>query len=241
VVCGQSGVGRITTSGTVSGFATSTGVGVRGIATGSDGALWFGEGNKIARITTSGALTEFALPTTSTGNLCGVAAGPDGAVWFAEQIGKIGRITTSETITEYPLPADAGYPFAITAGPDGAMWFTRMGAGNVSNGVIGRITTPASTASTSPLVAAVLPSSRSVEVGSTATAFATIINSGSSTASGCAVAPVTSVPASFVYQTTNPATNALTGSPNTPASIAAGGSQSFVIAFTPTRRSSRPL
>jgi hypothetical protein len=160
VVCGQSGVGRITTSGTVSGFATSTGVGVRGIATGSDGALWFGEGNKIARITTSGALTEFALPTTSTGNLCGVAAGPDGAVWFTEQIGKIGRITTSETITEYPLPADAGYPFAITAGPDGAMWFTRMGAGNVSNGVIGRITTPASTASTSPLVAAVLPSSR---------------------------------------------------------------------------------
>jgi hypothetical protein len=40
------------------------------------------------------------------------------------------------------------------------------------------------------------------------------------------------VPASSMYQTTNPATNALTGSPNTPASIAAGASQSFVIAFT---------
>jgi hypothetical protein len=45
---------------------------------------------------------------------------------------------------------------------------------------------------------------------------------------------VTSVPASFVYQTTDPATNALTGSPNTPVSIAAGTSQSFVIALTPT-------
>jgi hypothetical protein len=78
-----------------------------------------------------------------------------------------------------------------------------------------------------------LPSSRSVEVGNTATAFATIINSGSSAASGCAIVPVTTVPASFVYQTTDPATNALTGSPNTPVSIAAGGSQSFVIGFTP--------
>ena len=78
-----------------------------------------------------------------------------------------------------------------------------------------------------------MPSSWSVEVGNTATAFATIINSGSSAASGCAIVPVTPVPASFVYQTTNPATNALTGSPNTPVSIAAGGAQSFVVAFTP--------
>jgi hypothetical protein len=60
-----------------------------------------------------------------------------------------------------------------------------------------------------------------------------MINSGSSALSGCAIVPVTTVPASFVYQTTNPATNALTGSPNTPVSIAAGASQSFVIAFTP--------
>jgi hypothetical protein len=85
----------------------------------------------------------------------------------------------------------------------------------------------------SPLVAAVLPSSRSVQVSNTATAFATIINSGSSAVSGCAIVPVTTVPASFVYQTTNPATNALTGSPNTRVSIAAVASQSFVIAFTP--------
>jgi hypothetical protein len=42
------------------------------------------------------------------------------------------------------------------------------------------------------------------------------------------------VPASFLYQTTNPATNALTGTTNAPVSIAAGKSQSFVLAFTPT-------
>jgi photosystem II stability/assembly factor-like uncharacterized protein len=86
----------------------------------------------------------------------------------------------------------------------------------------------------SPLAAAVLPSSRSVEVGTTATAFATIINASQSTASGCGLAMSTSIPATFLYQTTNPATNALTGSPNTPVNIAAGSAQTFLFALTPT-------
>jgi hypothetical protein len=84
------------------------------------------------------------------------------------------------------------------------------------------------------LQAAVLPSSGSVQVGSTATAFASIINAGPGTASSCSIVPITDVPASFTYQTTNPATNALTGTANTPIDIPQGASQSFVIAFTPT-------
>jgi hypothetical protein len=83
-----------------------------------------------------------------------------------------------------------------------------------------------------PLVAAVLPVSRSIETGGTATAFATIINPSASNLSNCFIRPATVLPASFAYQTTNPATNALTGTPNTPVSIAAGGSQSFVFALT---------
>jgi hypothetical protein len=87
----------------------------------------------------------------------------------------------------------------------------------------------------SALVAAVLPESRSVEVGSSpATAFATIINVGPGTASGCAIAPQTVIPASFVFQTADPKTDALTGTANTPVDIAEGASQSFVIALTPT-------
>lgn len=89
-------------------------------------------------------------------------------------------------------------------------------------------------AAQSPIAASVLPTSRSVEVNNWATVFATMINGGSSTLNGCSIAPSTSVPASFVYQTTNPATNALTGSPNTPVSIGASGSQSFVLSFKPT-------
>jgi hypothetical protein len=87
---------------------------------------------------------------------------------------------------------------------------------------------------TAALVAAVLPSSRSVQVGATATAFATIINAGLGQGLSCGIAPVTSVPVTFSYQMTDPATNALTGSANMPAQIAANASQSFVIALTPT-------
>src|SRR5262245_42737818 len=64
------------------------------------------------------------------------------------------------------------------------------------------------------LAAAVLPASRSAQVGSPVTAFATVINIGPGTATGCSIAPKTTIPASFVYQTTDPATNALTGTAN---------------------------
>jgi hypothetical protein len=89
-------------------------------------------------------------------------------------------------------------------------------------------------AGSSPLVAAVLPASRSAVVGTPVTAFATIINSGNNTAPACSIVPSGGLPINFVYRTTNPATNAVTGTANTPADIAAGGSQSFVIAATPT-------
>jgi len=74
----------------------------------------------------------------------------------------------------------------------------------------------------SQLVSAVLPLSRSVQLGSAATAFATVINSGPTPATGCNIAPAVNIPVNFLYQTTNPSTNVLTGSPNTPVDIAAG-------------------
>src|SRR6202043_452496 len=53
-------------------------------------------------------------------------------------------------------------------------------------------------------------------------------------ASTCAIAPQTVIPANFLFQTTDPTTNALTGTANTPVDIAQGASQSFVIALAPT-------
>ena len=82
------------------------------------------------------------------------------------------------------------------------------------------------------LVAAVLPLSRSAQIGQTVTAFATVINSSGGALSGC-TASLPNFSGTFVYQTTNPATNALTGSPNTQFSLPNGGSQSLVLALTP--------
>lgn len=79
-----------------------------------------------------------------------------------------------------------------------------------------------------------MPSSRSAQVGTPATAFGTIINAGASTATGCRIAPLTNVPAAFIFQTTNPATNQLTGTANTPVDIPAGAAQSFLFGFTLT-------
>jgi hypothetical protein len=75
-----------------------------------------------------------------------------------------------------------------------------------------------------------------VQVGSTATAFATIINGGTIPALVCELLPVTNVPATFTYQAADFTSPSLTSiaSVSTPVSIAAGVAQSFIIAFTPT-------
>jgi hypothetical protein len=46
--------------------------------------------------------------------------------------------------------------------------------------------------------------------------------------------PSTALPASFIFQTTNPQTNQLTGTPNTPVNIPAGATQTYVFGFTPS-------
>jgi hypothetical protein len=50
-----------------------------GITTGPDGAMWFGEGSKIGRITLSGKIKEFQCPDTG-GYISDITTGPDGAL-----------------------------------------------------------------------------------------------------------------------------------------------------------------
>jgi hypothetical protein len=100
------------------------------------------------------------------------------------------------------------------------------------------VLTPDPQASLNPsLVAAILPSSRSVKVGVTATVSAAIINTGFRTATGCAIAPTTNIPATFLF-TADPATNRVTSTPNTRFAILGGIFVGFVhtvvLAFTPT-------
>jgi len=84
------------------------------------------------------------------------------------------------------------------------------------------------------LSASVLPSARSVQVGQSATAFATIINAGQGTAVGCGLSLASGVPAALTFQPTNPTTNQATGTPNASVDIPAGALQTFVFAVTPS-------
>jgi len=83
------------------------------------------------------------------------------------------------------------------------------------------------------LAAAVLPPSRSVQVSTAATVFATLINGGTEDARNCRIEADANIPSVVSYQTTNPATNEVTGSPNTPVRLDPGEAQSFVV-VTPT-------
>ena len=82
-------------------------------------------------------------------------------------------------------------------------------------------------------VGSLLPTSRSVSVSTAATAFATLVNTSNQTLSNCGLVSRSEAPATFFYQTTNPATNEPTGSRNTPVTLGAGASQSFLFGYTP--------
>jgi streptogramin lyase len=121
------------------------------IAVGADGNLWFTEfdGDEIAKITTSGVITEYSIATPNAAPY-GITAGPDGNLWFVEGYGnKVGKITTGGAITDYPIPTASAFPRQITTGPDGDLWFTESGAiGKVTvGGVITEYPIPVANAS----------------------------------------------------------------------------------------------
>ncbi|MHB8694146.1 MAG: Vgb family protein [Solirubrobacteraceae bacterium] len=139
LVLAAAGVAQAATGDATEFGGLSAGANPVGIAAGHDGNLWFAElnANKIGTITTSGAVTEYSVTSSSDSGPDYIAPGPDGAMWFTEfRANKIGRITTSGAITEYAtnLTANAGL-HGITAGPDGNLWFVEADAGK-----IGRIT-----------------------------------------------------------------------------------------------------
>ncbi len=86
-----------------------------GIIAGPDGNLWFTLGlSKIGRITTSGIVSEFSVPTANSAPDT-ITVGPDGNIWFTEEYGnQIGKlhvlsatgVTLGEAITAgQPLDA----------------------------------------------------------------------------------------------------------------------------------------
>jgi streptogramin lyase len=162
-------VGRITTAGVVTEFSvtevsppagspagtTSTPATPTGITAGPDGALWFaGVPGEVGRITTSGVVTEFAVPAIPppAGSAAGTAPkvltpggitlGPDRSLWFtaypAPGDSFVGRITATGAVTEY---AATGFDLGstIVTGSDGNLWMFGNQYASGDN-AIGRIT-----------------------------------------------------------------------------------------------------
>lgn len=150
-------IAMITPSGTVTTFPARLQNEPLNIVSGPDGALWFTEDGivnggtgAIGRLTTSGDLSEYLLPTP-LGHHSGagdIVVGADGNLWFtwvtldpaqplATASHSVGRITPSGTITEFPVSAGGGWPpGGIAAGPDGNLWFAQGHANS-----IGRLST----------------------------------------------------------------------------------------------------
>jgi len=105
------------------------------------------------------------------------------------------------------------------------------GSGNVQSENFVMVTAEAFELITPPL-GAVLPTGRAVQVGQTASAFATLINTGTATAASCGLRPATEVPGTFSFQTTD-ATNTPVGTVDERVDLAAGAAQSFVFSFVP--------
>ena len=126
---------------TYSTFPVPAIVGMNNLTVGPDGALWIAARYGVWRMTTTGAVTQYALPDAAIFDRGAedITVGPDGALWFTEYPGpKLGRITMGGAITEYTLPESGWYATSISTGPDGALWLTEF---NGLDGRIGRMTT----------------------------------------------------------------------------------------------------
>lgn len=107
-------------------FSLPSGSQPSGITLGPDRALWITErlGNRIARLSSAGELTEFPIPTLNSGPT-GIVLGSDGNLWFIEATAaRIGRLSPTGQFAEFSLAMGGGDIDAITSGPDGQVWVT---------------------------------------------------------------------------------------------------------------------
>ena len=192
-------------------------------------ALDFTNGELIVANYDANSVTVYSR--TATGNTAPLRTLRGAATGLSSPAGLALDLTNNELVVANS-GTDSVTVYSRTASGNAAPLRTLMGGTTGLRRPFGVAVTPAPPAAS--LVAAILPGSRSVQVGTPATAFATIINAGTATASQAGISPQTVIPASFVYQTTDPLTNAVTGTLNAPADILPGQAQTYVIALTPT-------
>ena len=202
-----------------------------GVAVDSSGNVFvadYGDGALKEILAAGGYITVNTLHTGLPA-LQGVAVDSSGNVFATALEGTaLMEILAADGYATVNLLGDGFYkPFGVAVDAGGKVF-----VGDSGHNVVREIlTTPP------PLLASVLPGSRSVQLGHPATIFASMINTGATALDNCQIALSPSAPSGLTlsYQTTNPATNALAGTPNSPVTIAgSNGSQSFLISFQGT-------
>jgi virginiamycin B lyase len=110
------------------------------ITAGPDGNVWYTLGTRqprdpggVARITPSGAVTEFPLPVVGDeepGRIDVVAAGPDGRLWVAGTPG-VGTVSATGVYSFFPELPTCGSLTDMAPGPDGNMWYVNYDCGDL--------------------------------------------------------------------------------------------------------------
>ncbi len=132
---GASGIGKMTTSGTVTSYELPKGSEPFGITAGpeKESAMWFAEREgpaakgRIGKITTSGTITESEEWALERGSKpVAIVAGPNGNLWFGNEVPRtLEEIRPSDGKRfGYAIGEDGGKYIDITVGSDGNLWYT---------------------------------------------------------------------------------------------------------------------
>jgi virginiamycin B lyase len=145
-------IGRITPQGQITEFdLPRPNSGPGDITAGDDGAMWFVElsgrmdnrqpdGNRVARITMEGKVTEYPIPAEAgAASPINIAVGPDRNIWFTKGP-MVVRVTRDGTMTPFPLPGANAGGSGLTAGSDrqppkrlsNRLWVAQSGANKLA-------------------------------------------------------------------------------------------------------------
>ncbi len=116
-----------------------------GITTGADGNVWFVDRrvDSIGRLTLSGKLTEFAMPTKGLSPEF-ITTSHAGSVWYGSYA-TFGRVGVDGTLTEYPS-STIFFPYSLTVDAQDDLWFADSNAigRRTPSGVVTLFPAPAS-------------------------------------------------------------------------------------------------
>ena len=115
------------------------------ITAGPEGDMWFIDNGKndeghnlVGRITPSGEVKEYPLPSELGWQGAWFTAGPGGDVWVAGEPNVLYRMTPTGEVTTFRVPRISGEVMGLTAGPEGNIWY--LGGTYFDVSALGRLT-----------------------------------------------------------------------------------------------------